>query len=57
MIEVLAILGFAALFVVFGSLRGRIQQSHHCDICPDRDDPGACEICHTLSDISESNHA
>jgi hypothetical protein len=57
MIEVLAILGFAVLFAVFGALRGRVQESHRCDACPGREDPGACGICHTLRDISESSHA
>jgi len=57
MIEILAVLGFAVLFVVFGTLRGRVQQSYHCDACAGRDDPETCETCHILRDVSESNHA
>ena len=55
--EVIGILGFAVLFAVFGLLRGRVQESKECSNCGGQDDPGACDSCNIVCDISESYHA
>jgi hypothetical protein len=46
MTELIGIVGAAALFAVFGLLRGRIrEETHGCGACPSKDDPSACNVC------------
>lgn len=46
MTEFIGVVAAAALFAVFGLLRGRIrEESHGCGGCASKDDPNACHAC------------
>lgn len=46
MTELLAIVGVAVLFAVFGLLRGQVEEeTHGCGSCSGNDSPGQCHAC------------
>jgi hypothetical protein len=56
MSELFGIAALAVLFVVFGLLRGRVQEGHRCASCPSKDDPAACSACDIAQESSETIH-
>jgi len=55
--EVLAIVAFGALFVVFGLFhKGRTHETAGCESCSTKGDTAACGDCPSVSEISEQSH-
>lgn len=58
MTEVLAIVVFGVLFVLFGLLhKGRSQERAGCDTCSTPKNTATCGDCQFVSETSEQNHA